>query len=51
MEDDRTEVRREAQPTVDFNRNLVEVNYSIEVTDKITCRVDRSRRWRSRSGR
>ncbi|NNE01247.1 MAG: class I SAM-dependent methyltransferase, partial [Pirellulaceae bacterium] len=34
MEDDRSQVRRVAKPTVDFNQNWVDVNYSITVTDK-----------------
>ena len=40
MEDDRTDVRRIADPKVDFNRNLVEVNYAIAVTDKSSGRVE-----------
>lgn len=40
MEDERTEVRRVAQPVVDFNRNLVEVNYEITVIDKSSGRIE-----------
>lgn len=41
MEDDRTFVLRAAVPVVDFNRNLVQVNYAITVTDKHSGQVER----------
>ena len=40
MEDERTGVRRIAKPVIDYNRNLVEVNYSITVTDKQSGQVE-----------
>jgi SAM-dependent methyltransferase len=36
MEDDQTKVLRQANPIVNFHRNLVDVNYEITITDKKT---------------
>ncbi|TWT81218.1 dTDP-3-amino-3,4,6-trideoxy-alpha-D-glucopyranose [Planctomycetes bacterium CA13] len=41
MEDDATEVLRIAEPTMDFNRNRVDVNYTVLVTDKSNGRVEK----------
>ncbi len=40
MQDDRIAVRRSAEPVVDVNRNLVEVNYEITITDRHSGQIE-----------
>jgi len=40
LEDDAIEVNRRAEPVIHANENVVDVNYTVHVTDKVTGSVD-----------